>query len=138
MLLMQSRMGFNELLNDSDVDVYLLHYRHDFLQLRAAEIWIQYGTGHRKPFISLHELARSLGQRKSKVVLKDRLLSGCYVASKIGTKASALRHEPEKYLEHFGETESFPDDMFQLAEKYLIHLCKSGANSDTFSDLRAE
>ena len=72
------------------------------------------------------------------MVLKAHVLSGCDVTSKIGTNVSALRHEPEKYLELFGETESFPDDVFRLAEKYLIQLCKSGAKSDTFSDLRAE
>ena len=53
----------------------------------------------------------SLSERKPRVVLMAHVLSGCDVTSKIGTKASALMHEPEKYLEHFGETESFPDDV---------------------------
>ena len=95
---------------------------HDFLKLGIAETWIQYGTGQRKCFIPLHELARSLGERKSRVVLQAHVLSGCDVTSKIGTKVSVLRHEPEKYLEHFGETETVPDDVFRLAEKYRIHV----------------
>ena len=89
--------------NDFNVVIYLLHYAHTFLQLGTIENWIQYRTCYRKHFIPLHELARSLGKRKSRVILKTHALSVCDVPSKIGTKVSVLKLEPEKYLEIFKE-----------------------------------
>ena len=95
---------------------------YDFRRLGATEVWICYGTGQTKRFIPLHDIANALGERRCRVTLKAHILSGSDITSKIESKASALKNEPERYLENFGETESLTDDILRAAEKYLVLL----------------
>ena len=124
--------------NNSDVVVYLLHYARAFLQLGAIEIWIQSWTCHRKHFITLHELLRSLGKRKSRVILKTRVLFVSDVTRKIKLALKFLLWSlnQKNTWNTSKKKESCFGDVFWLVEKYLIQLCRSGAKLGTFSDLR--
>ena len=115
-----------------------LHYARAFLQLGAIEIWIQSWTCHRKHFIPLHELLRSLGKRKSRVILKTRVLSVCDVTRKIKLALKFLLWSlnQKNTWSTSKKKEGCFGDVFWLVEKYLIQLCRSGAKLGTFSDLR--
>ena len=121
--------------NDADVVVYLLHYMFDYFRLGAIEVWMRYGTGTNKRYIPIHTLAKTLGESKSKAAVKAHILTGCDATSKIGTKTSALKKNPEIYLQMFGE-EEFGDTSFKQAEKYLVQVVETGSKCSSFDDLR--
>ena len=63
---------------------------------------------------------KQLGKSKCKVLLKDHILTGSDVTSKIGTKTSALKNNPDQ-LANFGEDELTHLSVLE-AEKYLINV----------------
>ena len=116
--------------NDADVLTFILYHMYECFRWGVSEVWIQYGTGTKKRYIPLHTLATSLGETKSNIV------SGCGVTSNIGTKASALKQNPDEYLQLFGEKGIDNDLTFKNAEKYLLELLCTGSKCSTFDELR--
>ena len=121
--------------NDTDVCVLLLHYTPQFIKSGLTELWLKYGVGPKVRFIPLHILIARLDQNLLDVLLKVHILTGCDVASKIGTKSAALKSDPHMYLKNFGENELLESYLVH-AELYLIKVLQS--NSTTFDELRYE
>ena len=65
----------------------------------------------------------------------ELILTGCDATSKIGTKTSVLKKNPEIYLQMFGE-EEFGDTSFKQADKYLVQVVETGSKCSSFDDLR--
>ena len=65
------------------------------------------------------------------------MLTGCDVTSKIGTKSSAMKNNPERFLEDFGIGEP-SDAAFKSAEHYLVNLIQPSSNCRTLDELRYE
>ena len=61
----------------------------------VCEVWMKYGTGTNKRYIPLHTLAKLL-EGKFMLVIKMDVVSGCDTTNNIGTKAAALKKNPEK------------------------------------------
>jgi len=75
-----------------------------------------------------------LGANKLRMILKAHILTGSDVTFKVGTKAAALKAQPERYLQDFGEN-TFATDLFQ-AEKYLVNVFEAKSTCATFDELR--
>jgi hypothetical protein len=121
--------------NDTDVVIYNLAYYDKFKMVNIEKIWIRYGLKEKVRNIPIHWIADILGTDKSLALLKAHVLTGCDVTSKVGSKAAALKAEPEIYLKDFGE-EPITQTVLQQAEKYLVKVTKPNASIDTFDDLR--
>ena len=68
------------------------------------------------------------------MILKAHILTGSDVTSKVGTKTAALKAQPERYLQDFGEN-TFVTDLVQ-AEKYLVNVVHAKSTCATFDELR--
>lgn len=61
-------------------------------------------------------------------------LTGCDSVSKFGTKAAALKANPEHYLHDFGKDPNGID--FDLVEEFLVNVYKCGTNCKSMDELR--
>ena len=50
--------------NDADVLTFILYHMYESFLWGVSEVWIKYGTGTKKQYISRHTLATSLGETK--------------------------------------------------------------------------
>ena len=71
----------------------------------------------------------------SSIILKAHVVTGCDVTSKIGTKSSALKKNPERFLHDFGIGEP-SDAVFGHAEQYLVNVLQVNSQCKTFDELR--
>ena len=69
--------------------VLMIHYMEKFLELGLSELWLRYGTGTKKRFIPIHILNTKIGYIRH-TLLKDNILTGFDITSKVGTKLAAL------------------------------------------------
>ena len=100
--------------------------------------WVRFGAREKIRNILIHILTDKLGdQLSSSSILKTHVLSGCDVTSRIGTKSSAMKINPERFLQAFGVGE--PSDIaFKSAERYLVNVIQPSSNCMTFDELRYE
>ena len=95
--------------------------------MNVNKIWVKFEILERQRHIQVNQL--TLATKKSRVLLKARILTGCDVTSKFGSKSAAFKACPEKYLYFqkgilkylyidFGE--ECHDYHFWLGEKYLV------------------
>ena len=88
--------------NDTDV-VYCLTYENRCQFYGCKELWVRFGAGEKTRNIPIHVLADKMGNHlSSSILLKTHALTGCNVTSKIGTKSSAMKVNPEIFLQAFG------------------------------------
>ena len=64
-----------------------------------------------------------------------RILTGCDVTSKIGTKASAYKYISNK-LSAFAAKDVLTDEVINIAEKYLVQVVDHCVHCKTFDELR--
>ena len=107
---------------------------HMYKTMNVNKIWVKFGILERQRHITVYQLTEILGTKKSRVLLKAHILSGCDVASKTGSKTAAFKACTEKYLHDFGE--QFHDYHFQMAEKYLVKVIEPNIAAKSFDDLR--
>lgn len=62
------------------------------------------GVGSTTRDLPVHKLANLLGPRKCQSIIAAHHLTGSDYTSKLGTKPSAIRAEPDKYLLDFGRS----------------------------------
>ena len=124
--------------NDTDVIIYCLTFENKCPVNGCKEIWVRFGVGEKNMGIPIHVLANKLGdQLSSLIILKTHLVTGCDEASKIRTKPSTMKNNPEIFLEDFGIGE--PSDVaFKSAEYYFVNVIQSSSNCRTFEELRYE
>ena len=105
---------------------------------QECEIWVKFGTGDSTRMIPIHTLFDIQGNDVSRSIMKAHILSGCDVTSKLGTKAAALKNNPEIYLAQFGECPQLTPQCLRLAEEYLVKVWDSRGKlkEKTFNDLR--
>ena len=65
------------------------------------ELWIEFGTGSNKRRLPIHLIATEWGQNFCIVLPSVHNLTGADCTSKVGTKYSAIRANPEEYLRDF-------------------------------------
>ena len=65
------------------------------------------------------------------------MITGCHGTSKIGTKSSAIKNNPERFLEDFRIGEPF-NTAFKSVEHYLVNVIQPSSNIRTFDELRYE
>ena len=122
--------------NDTDVAIYCLTYVNRCRIYGCREIWNRFGTGERTRDIPIHLLAAKLGENlSSSIILKAHVVTGCDVTSKIDTKSSALKKNPERFLHDFGIGEP-SDAAFGHAEQYLVNVLQENSQCKTFDELR--
>ena len=102
--------------------------------MNVNKIWVKFGILERQRHITVYQLTEILGTKKSRVLHKANILTGCDVTSKIGSKTAAFKACTEKYLYDFGE--QFHDYRFQMAEKYLVKVIEPNIAAKSFDDLR--
>ena len=113
----------------------------DHYTLGAKEVWQQYGVGDNRQMLPIHQVLQSLGEVKSKTLLKAHILTGEDCMSKVGTKHAAIHFKPEQYLINFGEEPELSPRDVALAEEYLVKTysgVKSKTQSKTFDELSLE
>ena len=121
--------------NDTDVVVYLIYCFHKYLEMGCSELWVKYGTGDKNRYIPVHVISQEIGENMSSILLKLHIITDCDVTSKIGTKEAALKANPEKYLQEFGEKE-LNGDSFRKAEEYIVNVIKLNCNCMSLDELR--
>ena len=124
--------------NDSDVVALALHHMNIFSTSSSSELWILYGTGENSKFIPIHLMASILGPNHCSAIMKAHVLTRCDVTSQVGSKTSALKNDPEKYLGEFAEDPQLTYSAARKAEEYLVKVLKPQSESNTFDSLRHE
>ena len=76
--------------NDADVLILVLHYMEYFTSTGLNELWMQFGIGKSKRFITVHKLLIQLGPQHCSNLIKYHVSTGTDSTSKVGTKSSAL------------------------------------------------
>ena len=66
--------------------------------------------------LPIHQFLQSLGEVKSKTLLKAHILTGEDCMSKVGTKHAAIHFKREQYLINFGEEPELSPRDVALAE----------------------
>ena len=124
--------------NDTGVVVYCLTHEKRCPFYGCKELWVRFGAGEKTRNIPIHILADKLGDYlSSSIILKTHVFTRCDVTSKIGTKSSAMKSNPERFLQAFGVGE--PSDIaFKSAERYLVNVIQPRSNCMTFDELRYE
>ena len=89
--------------SDTDVIVALLSHMPMFLRKGLEELWIRAGVGENTRYVPLHTMNGKLGNDLCRVLPALHSLTGCDITSKVGTKKSALKANPERLLMHFGK-----------------------------------
>ena len=102
--------------------------------MNINKIWVKFGILERQRHTTVYQLTEILGTKKSRVLHKANILTGCDVTSKIGSKTAAFKACTEKYLYDFGE--QFHDYRLQMAEEYLVKVLKPNIAAKSFDDLR--
>ena len=102
--------------------------------MNINKIWVKFGILERQRHTTVYQLTEILGTKKSRVLHKANILTGCDVTSKIGSKTAAFKACTEKYLYDFGE--QFHDYRLQMAEKYLVKVIEPNIAAKSFDDLR--
>ncbi len=122
--------------NDTDVLVLDLHYTEKMKRKGMTELWQRGGVGNTTRYIPVHVLAEKLGRDICKVLPALHILTGCDSTSKVGTKHSAMKANPVKFLTRFGKNVSPSNSDIANAEKYLVHVLQNGAPFQTMDQLR--
>ena len=124
--------------NNTDVVVYYLTYENRCWFYRFREAWVRFGAGEKNKDIPIQVLANKLGDHLSSlIILKTHVLTRCDVSSKIETKSSAIKNNPERFFEDFRIGEP-SDAVFKSAEHYLVNVIQWSSNCSTFGELRYE
>ena len=89
--------------NDADVVVLVLYYIEKFVRECLQKLWIRYST-HTK-YLPIHILYEKLGASFCFVLLNVHILTGCDMTSDVGTKESAIKVKPDKFLHAFSSTD---------------------------------
>ena len=97
-----------------------------------------FGAGEKSRFLPMHILFQKLGPSLCKVIFKARVLSGCDVTSKLGTKQASLNAKPDVYIRQFGEDTQLTIDEMKNAETYLIKLLQPKSLCTSCDQLRFE
>ena len=80
-------------------------------------------------------MANKLGDHlSSSIILKTHMLTGSDVNSKIGTKSSAMKSNPERFLENFGYFGS--DAAYPML--CLVNVIQPSSTCRIFDELRHE
>ena len=104
----------------------------------CKEVYVRFGAGEKTGDIPIHVLANRLGDHlSSSIILKTHVPTGCDATSKTGTKSSAIKNNPERFLEDFRIKEP-SDAAFKSAEHYLVNVIQPSSNCRTFDELRYE
>ena len=82
---------FPVLSNDKDVVMCTLGYFHVFKTTNVNKIWVTFGIHERQRHMPVYQLAAILGTERLRTLLKAHNLTGCDVASKIGSKSAACK-----------------------------------------------
>ena len=90
-----------------------------FVHHNIEELWVKAGIGDTTCYVPLHTIFKCIGKDLSSVLPAVHSLTGCDITSKIGTKKSALKAEPKKYLKCFGISPILSQIVLQDAELYL-------------------
>ena len=133
------RAGYKVILvltNDTDVAVILLFHIPTFIQHGMKELWTCAGKGQTARHLPLHTLYERMGSDLVSVLPALHSLTGCDVTSKIGTKKSALKANPQLLLKNFGTSSSRAE--FKLAEQFLIKVLKNSSAASDFTEFRRE
>lgn len=120
--------------NDTDVLVLLLHYWKMAHGHGLKELWMRARTGKSTRYLPVHILAMEIGEPLCRILPAVHCLTGCDSTSKYGTKAAALKANPENYLIDFGK--DITRINIKLAEEYLVQVIKPGSSLKSLDELR--
>ena len=118
--------------NDTDVVVGLLYHMPLFLQHNQEELWVKAGIGYTTHFVPLHFIFKCIREDLSAVLPTVHSLTGCDITSQIGTKKSALKAEPKKFLKYFGIYPTLIQIILNDAEFYLMKVLKLNSGAKKF------
>ena len=124
------------LANDTDVVIMILRYVDKFIEEGACEIWIRIGHQEKQRFLPIHILYDKLGITLCRVLIKAYIASGCDWLTHLGSKHAALKANPVKYLQEFGEDSNPSGEILANVEEYLVNIHKPNAGLETFDELR--
>ena len=77
-----------------------------------------------------------LGASFCSVLLNAHILTGCDMASKVGTKESAIKVKPDKFSHALGSTDEI--NFLRQSEEYLVKVVSPTTRCTTFDKLRFE
>ena len=123
--------------NDTDVTIVTLYYWSILQSIGHQDCWVKFGVSNTTRYIPLHTLAERIGSL-TKFLPSVHALTGNDIISKFGTKFSALKISPEKYLTYFGKKPDGLDINMVLAdaEQFLVQVLKPGSKCKSLDELR--
>ena len=121
---------------DSNVVVGLLYHMPFFLQHNLEELGVKARIGDTTRFVPLLTNFKCICEDVSAVLPALHSLTKYDITNKIGTKKSALKAEPKKYLKYLG----ISSNLTQIALKddyiYLVTVLKLNSEAKNFVQLR--
>lgn len=105
---------------DIDVTVALLYHMPVLIQHGIEKLWVRAGVGDTTRYLLLHTLFQHLGGSLCDVLPAVHSLTGCDITSKVGTKKTALKAQPQELLKHFGRSPCLSEQMVKNTELYFI------------------
>ena len=124
--------------SDTDVIVALLYHMPVFLGKGLEELWVRAGVGETTRYVPLHTMYTKLGHDLCRVLPAVHSLTGCDITSKVGTKKTALKANPERLLRHFGKLPTLSQPTIRDAEQYLVKVFRPVSKAKNFSAMREE
>ena len=76
-----------------------------FVREGLQKLWIRYGKGDHTRYLPIHIMYEKLGAIFWSVLLNAHILTGCDMKSKVGTKESAIKVKPDKFLHAFSSAD---------------------------------
>ncbi|MCG8430862.1 MAG: hypothetical protein MJA29_06800 [Candidatus Omnitrophica bacterium] len=107
---------------DTDVFVLGMYFLSLFNVNGVCEVWFKGGVASTTRYIPIHVLAKNVGRSMCEILPAIHALSGSDVTSKVGTKSSALKADPEKYLKGFGKPHTNREMPFRSREIFSAGL----------------
>ena len=124
--------------SDTDVIVALLYHMPVFLRKGLEELWVRAGVGETTRYVPLHTMYEKLRHDLCRVLPAVHSLTGCDITSKVGTKKTALKANPERLLRHFGKLPTLSQPTIRDAEQYLVKVFRPVSKAKNFSAMREE
>ena len=106
---------FLVLSNRTDVAMYILANCLGFKTTNVDKLWVKFGIDESPRHIPVYQLAEILGTERLRAMLKEQILTGCDVTSKIESKSAACKACPEKHFYDFGE-----DTLLKSSNRILL------------------
>ena len=120
---------------DTDVVVLAVSYFDHLQKFGLEELWLQYGSGVKRRYISVNEIFKELGKDKSVALRGFHAFTGCDYVSFFGSKGNRTAwaawtddETTQAFINMSIPSQCQPESLLPALEKFIVKMY--GVNSD--------